>query len=86
MHTSPLELTLWERGKASVPRGGGAGGGGSYLQESPGGAGRARNSSTEILTEGRHGVPAQSLKLGNTGFARSLADERRLSQWSTDIA
>ena len=32
-------------------------------------------SSTEILTEGRPGVPAQSLKFGNTGFARSLADE-----------
>ena len=30
---------------------------------------RARRiSSTEILTEGRHGVPAESLKLGNTGL------------------
>ena len=59
---------------------------GSYLIESPGGAERAENSSTEILTEGRPRVPAQSLKLGNAGFARSLADKRQLSQWSTDIA
>ena len=54
--------------------------------QSPGGAEGARVSSTEILTEGRRGVPAKSLKLSNAGFARSLADERQLSQWSTDIA
>ena len=47
------------------------------------GRGESRISSTEILTECRRGVPAESLKLGNTGFARSLADKRRLSQWST---
>ena len=44
------------------------------------------NMYTEILPEGRHRVPAQSLKLDETGFARSLADKRRLSQRSTDIA
>ena len=54
--------------------------------ESPGGAEGAGISSTEVLAAGRHGVPAQSLKLSKTGFARSLADKRRLSQWSTDIA
>ena len=43
-------------------------------------------SSTEVLTESRHGVPAKSQKLSNPGFARSLADKRWLSQWSTDIA
>ena len=36
-------------------------------------------SSTEDYTESRRGNPAKSLKLGNTGFARSLADERRLT-------
>ena len=50
------------------------------------GSRESRISSTEIFTEGRRRVPAESLKLGNTGFARSLADERRLSQWFTDIA
>ena len=35
-------------------------------------------SSTEVFTESRRGNPAKSLKLGNTGFARSLADARRL--------
>ena len=50
------------------------------------GSRESRISFSEILTEGRHGVPAESRKLGNTGFARSLADKRRLSQLSTDIA
>ena len=45
-----------------------------------------RVSSTEILTEGRQRIPAQSLKLGETGFARSLADKRQLSKWLADIA
>ena len=43
-------------------------------------------SSTEFLTEARRGVPAQSLTLSETGFTRSLADKRLLSQWSADIA
>ena len=33
------------------------------------------------------GIPAKSLQLSNTGFFfRSLADKRRLGQWSIDIA
>ena len=80
MTASPTcKLTHW-RGSGRQTRGWGR------VGESPEEEGRAENSSTEILTEGRLGVPAKSLKLGNTGFARSLADQRRLSQWSTDIA
>ena len=67
-----------EWGRRVQPRVGGEGG--SSKEE--GGA----HISIEILTEGRRRVPAVSLKLGNTGFARSLADKRRMSQWSTDIA
>ena len=64
-------------GEASEPRGGGAG-------KPPARVG-GEISSTEIFTEGRRSVLALSLKLGNAGFARSLADERRLGQWTTDI-
>ena len=60
----PSVLTGWpiRRGKMGPPGGGGAWG---VTWESR----RSRVSSTEILTEGRHGVPAQSLKLGESGFA-----------------
>ena len=75
----PLSRTQLGWGRASRPRGWGSGG---VTWRSKG----SRVSSTEILTEGRHRVPAQSLKLGETGLARSLADKRWLSQWSTDIA
>ena len=75
----PLSRTQLGWGRASRPRGWGSGG---VTWRSKG----SRVSSTEILTEGRHRVPEQSLKLGETGLARSLADKRWLSQWSTDIA
>ena len=39
-------------------------------------------SSTEVITESRR----EFLQLSNTGFFRSLADKRQLSQWSIDIA
>ena len=42
------------------------------------------NSSIEMLTEDRCGCPALSVTLGNTGFT-SLADKKRLCQWSTGI-
>ena len=45
--------------------------------DSPGGSKRSRVSSTEVITE--------SLQLSNTGFFQSLADKRRLGQWSIDI-
>ena len=47
---------------------------GRYLREE----GR-HGSSTEVLIESRRGNPAKSLTLGNTGFARSLADMRGLT-------
>ena len=77
LHT--LKLTHWKGRRDGPFRGWGSVG--SHQGERG-----SRVSSTDILIEGRHGVPAQSLKLGNAGFARSLADERRLSQWFTDIA
>ena len=43
------------------------------------------DSSKETLTEGRHGCPALSLTLGNTGFT-SLADKKGMCQWSTGVA
>ena len=73
-------LTHW-RGRDGPTRGWG-----SMESHLPEEGVRAGISSIEILTEGRRLVPAQSLKLGNTGFARSLADKRRLSHWPTDIA
>ena len=76
LHT--LKLTHW-KGRDGPFRGWGSVG--SHLGERG-----SRVSSTEILIEGRHGVPAQSLKLGETGFARSLADKRGLSQRIADIA
>ena len=48
------------------------------------GSRRSRVSSTEILTEGRHGVPVQSLKLGNTGrqeTAESLVHRYSETGW-----
>ena len=63
----------WEKGEGE----GGVG-------RSPGGEGWA-DSSIETLTEDRHGRPALSLMLRNTGFT-SLADKKWLCQWSTGLA
>ena len=53
--------------------------------ESPERAGEARQFYKSHHRE-QTGIPAKSLQLSNTGFFRSLADKRRLGQWSIDIS
>ena len=83
-----------EHSQADPSRGRGMGQpGGGGAREVPGGSkgylGEHRGQSQSYKDPHREqtGIPAKSPQLSNTGFfSRSLADKRRLGQWSIDIA